>query len=336
MRTDARGPRGARDGVLVHGSRFWNEDCVAGARRHLADASVDLVITDPPYGIDGDRLHRHYNRKEAHVVDGYVEVPASEYADFSRRWIREAERALRPGGSMYVMSGWSNLHHVLNALHASGLEEVNHVVWKYSFGVFTSTKYVTSHYHVLYWAKPGGKRTFETEARFGLGEKAGDGGSLNYRDREDVWDVPREYKPGRAKNKNELPTALLVKMLQYSSRPGDLVADLFLGGFSTARVAIGLGRRATGFELNRAAFERGVSDLARVAPGDLLPTLRAPEPQPRGNRRRPWDPDALRALHARHRALVGEGRSKKDALAALQEEFGRGRWAVEKALKRSP
>lgn len=318
----------------VAGNRFWNGDCVAGARKHLADASVDLVVTDPPYGIEGDKLHRHYNRDERHVVDGYVEVPAAEYAEFSRRWIAEAARVLRPGGSMYVVSGWSNLFDVLAALRGSGLEEVNHVVWRYSFGVFTRNKYVSSHYHVLYWTKPDGARTFDTEARFPLDAKAPDGGSLNYRDREDVWDVPREYKPGRAKNKNELPEALLAKMILYSSRPGDTVADLFLGGFSTARVAVGLGRRATGFEVSKAAFDRGVATMKAAKPGDLVAAYPTPTPALKRNRGKPWSADERAALAARYDALTAKGMAKGEAKALLQREFGRGRWAVEKALKR--
>lgn len=318
----------------VAGNRFWNGDCVAGARKHLADASVDLVVTDPPYGIDGDKLHRHYNRDERFVVDGYVEVPAAKYAEFSRKWVAEAARILRPGGSLYVVSGWSNLFDVLAALRASGLEEVNHVVWRYSFGVFTRNKYVSSHYHVLYWTKPGGTRTFNTEAFHALDEKAPDGGSLNYRDREDVWDVPREYKPGRAKNKNELPEALLAKMILYSSRPGDAVADFFLGGFSTARVAVGLGRHATGFEVSKAAFERGVATLRAAKVGDLLAEYPTPRPQPKRNRGKPWSDDERAALGARFDALTAKGLGKGDARDVLQREFGRGRWAVEKALKR--
>ena len=58
--------------VETDGNRFFNGDCVEGARRHLPDGSVDLIVTDPPYGIGGDRLHKHYNRSEEFVVDGYV------------------------------------------------------------------------------------------------------------------------------------------------------------------------------------------------------------------------------------------------------------------------
>ena len=53
---------------------FFNMDCIDGCRQHIPDNSVDLIITDPPYGINGDTLHKHYNRKESFVIDGYVEV----------------------------------------------------------------------------------------------------------------------------------------------------------------------------------------------------------------------------------------------------------------------
>src|SRR5579884_1841674 len=121
-----------------------NDDCVKAAIGHLADASVDLLITDPPYGIEGDRLHRHYNRDERFVIDGYVEVEPGEYNAFSRAWIAQAERVLRPGGQIYIVSGYTNLYDVLDALRATSLREINHIVWKYNFGVYTSRKFVSS------------------------------------------------------------------------------------------------------------------------------------------------------------------------------------------------
>ena len=136
--------------------RLYALDCIEGARQYLADNSVDLIITDPPYGIKVSQFHLHYNRQEKHVLDGYVEVPSEQYAAFSKSWIREAERVLRPGGSLYIISGYSNLADILNALHQTTLYERNHLIWKYNFGVFTSKKFISSHYHILYYVKPDG------------------------------------------------------------------------------------------------------------------------------------------------------------------------------------
>lgn len=313
---------------------FFNEDCISGAKEHIPDETVDLIITDPPYGINGDMLHQHYNRNEKYVVEGYVEIPQPEYGDFSIRWIKEAERILRPGGSIYIVSGYTNLYHILHALRQTKLQEINHIIWKYNFGVYTSRKYVSSHYHILYYQKPGGDRTFNLESRFGTDEKLPDGSSLNYQDREDVWIINREYKPGQIKNKNELPMALLVKMIQYSSNEGDLVCDLFLGGFSTAKVAIGLNRRAIGFEISQAIFETRIQEMQNITPGYLVKTLRTPILNGKTNQGKAWTAEDLQLLQNRFTELINRDTSKKEAIKILEEELGRGRWSIEKALKK--
>lgn len=314
-------------------NRFFNKDCIAGCRAHIPDDVVDLIVTDPPYGIGGDTLHKHYNRKEAYVLDGYIEIPQKEYAAFSEQWICEAARILRPGGSMYIVSGYTNLGDILNALKKTNLREINHIIWKYNFGVHTSRKFVSSHYHILYYEKPGGRRTFNTEARFGATEKDGNGGSLNYRDREDVWIINREYKPGQIKNKNELPKELLVKILQYSSKEGDLVCDLFLGSFSTAKVAIGLNRYATGFEKSKVIYDYQIKAVKNFHMGYLLPSLRRPAEHRLAHMGKPWSDGEMTNLRRRFQEVYHYDRNKERAIAALSEEFGRGRFAILNALK---
>ena len=321
--------------VTLHNSIFYNCDCISGARAHIPDNSVDLIITDPPYGINGDTLHKHYNRDEAFVIDGYVEIPEPEYGDFSVRWVKEADRVLRPGGSIYIVSGYTNLFHILHALRETGLKEINHIIWKYSFGVFTRRKYISSHYHILLYEKPGGERTFNIESRYGLNEKTEDNRSQNNADREDVWIINREYKPGTIKNKNELPMQLLTKMIQYSSNEGDCICDFFLGGFSTAKAAIGLNRRAIGFEISTPIFDLKCPEIAVLTPGFLLPLLRTPITGTHENSRKPWTTDDIRCLKEEYTRLLNDGLTKKQIIARLGEDLGRGRWGIEKALKHS-
>ena len=223
--------------------QLHNQDCILGMQT-LADQSVDLIFTDPPYGIRGDQLDQHYNRDESQVVPGYCEVAAEDYAAFSLAWIQQAERVLKNTGSMYIVSGYTNLHHILNALHSTGLREVNHLIAEYTFGVYTRNKWVSSHYHILYWTKK--KPYFNGAARFaGTGE--------SYNDRLSVQTLRRQYQPGQVRNKNQLPVEFVKKFIEYSSRPGDLVLDPFAGSFSTGRAAAELGRNCVGFDLNPAA-----------------------------------------------------------------------------------
>jgi len=194
------------------------------------------------------------------VVPGYVDVPLSQYAEFTQNWINECERVLRPGGSIYIVSGYTNLHHVLNALHATSLEEVNHIIAKYSFGVNATKKWISGHYHILFWEKPSkGKqqRTFNHMYKW-------DDNKDSYNDRLSVQDMPRAHNPGQTKNKNQLSEEFIEKFIMYSSNRGDTVLDCFGGGFTTARTALRYGRKFVGFELNKNAYDAFGPGLADV------------------------------------------------------------------------
>ena len=192
------------------------------------------------------------------------------------------------------------------------------------FGVFTRRKYISSHYHILYYEKPGGRRAFDMGCRFGPDERDGAGGSLNYQDREDVWVINREYKPGQVKNKNELPSQLLQKMIQYSSREGDLVADFFMGGGSTCRQALALGRRFVGFEQSPKFQQRAVQAAETEFRGGLV---RCGPAIPTREARTAEDQQRLGGTPC------PAGDDQAAAMRILQDEFGRGRFSILNAIE---
>ena len=149
------------------------------------------------------------------------------------QWMAEAARVLPPAGSMYVFSGWNRLRDILEGLDAAGLTTVNHLIWKYQFGVFTKKKYVTSHYHILFVVKDPKRYTFNKLDHYP----------------EDVWTIQREYWKGKMKTPTKLPREIVRKILLYSSNPGDLVLDPFLGSGTVAVVAQQEGRHFLGFEV---------------------------------------------------------------------------------------
>ena len=225
-------------------------------REEIERNSVDLLITDPPFGIGETSFESMYNRNSEFVIPGYNEVGIDDYEEFTMRWVSLASTILKPGGSFYILSGYTNLVHLLNVLRKNcDLEVINHLIWKFNFGVYTKNKYVSSHYHILYGVKKGAKPKFNTYSRYGKEDKTESGGSANYRDREDVWIINKEYNPEKEKTQNKLPTKLLEKMILYSSNPGNIVCDLFAGSFSTARVAHALGRRSVSVEISENVFD---------------------------------------------------------------------------------
>jgi site-specific DNA-methyltransferase (adenine-specific) len=272
--------------------KVFNENCITGMRDHVADGSIDLIFTDPPYGIEGDKLDAHYHRDESNVVPGYVEVPLETYGEFSQQWINECARTLRPGGSIYIVSGYTNLHHVLNSLHSTDLIEVNHLIAQYSFGVSTKKKFVSSHYHVLFWQKPdSGKqtRTFNTNV-FYTDQKD------SYHDRLTVQEMPRAHNPGKLKNKNQLNEDFIKKFVLYSSNRGDTIMDPFCGGFTTARTALRYGREFIGFEMNKNAYDAFVPvlDAVKVLPDPVPVEPDSAELAKREKMREGWRQDRIR------------------------------------------
>ena len=218
--------------------------------KQLPTGSVDLIVTDPPFAIDFTAQRLNYNRTGGNVIEGYREIPAAEYGKFTRRWIKQAARTLTPSGSMYVFSGWNRLRDILEGIDAAGLVMINHLIWKYQFGVFTKNKYVTSHYHILFVVKDAKHYTFNKLDHYP----------------EDVWVINREYWKGKKKTPTKLPRELVQKIIRYSSNPGELVLDPFLGSGTVAVVARNEGRHFLGFEVvpEYVAFARNALQTDRT------------------------------------------------------------------------
>jgi site-specific DNA-methyltransferase (adenine-specific) len=217
--------------------------------KSISSNKIDLIITDHPFAIDFKATKANYNRTASRVMQGYNEIKQEDYYNFTLSWMSEAYRILKDSGSMYVFSGWNNLKDILMALDQIGFITVNHIIWKYQFGVVTKKKFVTSHYHCLYVCKNEKKRKFYPFSRFKQNSKSDEGRSLHYKDKEDVWDIKREYWTGDEKTPTKLPRELIEKILQYSSKKNDVVCDPFLGSGQVAVVSKGLGRKYVGFEI---------------------------------------------------------------------------------------
>jgi len=205
---------------------------------------------------------------------------------------------------------------------------------KYNFGVYTKNKYVSSHYHILYYVKPGKQPTFNTYCRFSDTEKDEQTNtSLNYKDREDVWVINREYKPGQVKNKNELPTSLLTKLILYSSNESDMVCDFFFGSFSTAKVAIGLNRKACGFEVNKTAFDYQVKQIEELQEGFLVSNLRIVPSNELTANHTPMMECEKNSIITDYLKMKKQGICQKDAIQQLIKTTGRGMWSLLKVIK---
>jgi site-specific DNA-methyltransferase (adenine-specific) len=210
---------------------FYN-DCIGGMEK-MGSNCVDLVIADPPFGLDFSGKETIYNRDQNLVVDSYKEINTN-YGEFTKKWMLLLHKLMKPQATAYVFSGWNHLEEILREARACGLITINHLIWKYQFGVFTKKKYVTTHYHILLLAKNSNQYYFNKMEHYPL----------------DVWEIKRRYKRGEHKNATTLPTELIKKCIEFSSKPGDLIFDPFMGMGTTAVVAKSLWRHFLGFEIN--------------------------------------------------------------------------------------
>jgi len=214
-------------------NKIYNQNCIDGMSL-IPKNKIDLVITDPPFAINFKAKKANYNRIASRVLSGYNEIKPEDYYDFTFSWMSEVFRILKDSGSMYVFSGWNNLKDILRALDDVGFVTINHIIWKYQFGVVTKKKFVTSHYHCLYVCKDDKKRKFFPFSRF---------------KKEDKSDVKREYWSGDEKTPTKLPSEIIKKLLEYSSEKKDIIFDPFLGSGQVAVVSKSLNRRFLGFEI---------------------------------------------------------------------------------------
>jgi modification methylase len=261
-------------------------DCIAQMRA-LPDASIDLVFADPPYNL---QLEGHLHRPDASLVDAVDDdwdkfASFADYDRFSRDWLTEVRRILKPNGTCFVIGSYHNIFRVGTVLQDLGFWVLNDIVWRKANPMpnFRGRRFTNAH-ETLIWASRGAesrKYTFNYEAL-----KAGN---------EDVqvrsdWYFPLCTGAERLKGEDgvkthptQKPEALLARVILAASNPGDVVLDPFFGTGTTGAVAKRYGRHFIGLEREAAYIEAATARIAAIEPlsSDLLqaPTAKREEPR---------------------------------------------------------
>ena len=262
-------------------------DCVA-AMAALPSASVDLVFADPPYNLQlsGD-LHRPNNSR----VDGVEEAwdkfgDFAAYDHFTRAWLGECRRLLRPNGALWVIGTYHNIFRIGTVLQDLGFWILNDIVWRKTNPMpnFRGRRFTNAHETLLWCATSRDARyTFNYEAMKALNT---DEQALQMRS---DWLIPLCGGPERLRDSDgkkahptQKPEALLHRVLLASTRPGDVVLDPFFGTGTTGAVARRLGRRFVGIERDPAYTAIARRRIAEVSPaaGEAL-ALEAKREMPR-------------------------------------------------------
>lgn len=224
------------------------------------DEAADLILTDPPWalgvgqGKERDTGARTYRRDETRVVGGYVDIEPNAYRRFTSEWIAAAAPALRDGGHLVVVTGPQQAACVQMCAEDAGLEYVNSLAVGKVFALRTRRRFAHSHWRVTVMSRGpmrSPKRTFRCPSSL---PKAASGADYPL----DFWPIGSvgraDARPGRLRYRNSLPVLLVDRLAEAFTFPGDLLVDPFVGGGTTAVVAVARGLRFIGGDVNPRAL----------------------------------------------------------------------------------
>jgi len=259
----------------------------------LDGATIDIVNMDPPYNVrlesrshnavaaaratGQDKIfhhqamdeaihgkskptHRKMRPKDRVLVNDFVSD--EEFAEMLLAWFGNASRVLKPGGSFFIWGGYANLGNYPPALKASGLYFAQAIVWHKLHPVLTRKDFLGAYELAYYGWKEGAAHRFY--------------GPNNV---QDIWQV-KKIPSQKMEHLTAKPVELAVRAMQYSSKPGENVLDLFGGSGSTLLGAEQTDRKAFVMEIDELYCDVIVDRYQRFSgnPGVLERTGDSPIP----------------------------------------------------------
>jgi site-specific DNA-methyltransferase (adenine-specific) len=230
--------------------RVFNEDVLEGIAK-IPDASIDLIVTDPPYclgkdyGNDSDKLD------------------PQEYLEWSKQWIDMVIPKLKPSGSFYIFLTWRYSPEIFCYLKKK-LLMLNEIIWDRrvpSMGGSTR-RFSSVHDTIGFFAKskdyhfdidavriPYDEETKKARSRsIFVGKKWLE---VGYNPK-DVWSISRLHAihSEREDHPTQKPLEVIERMIKASCPVNGIVLDPFMGSGTTAVAAHRLKRKFIGFEIN--------------------------------------------------------------------------------------
>jgi modification methylase len=259
-------------------------DCVA-AMRTIPDASIDLIFADPPYNLQlGGDLSRPDGSHVDAVTDHWDQFDSfAVYDNFTRDWLIEARRILKPDGALWVIGSYHNIFRVGAILQDLGFWILNDIVWRKSNPMpnFKGTRFTNAH-ETLIWASQGEK------AKYHFNYRAMKTLNDELQMRSD-WVLPicsgqERLKEGGTKvHPTQKPEALLYRVMLATTEKGDVVLDPFFGTGTTGAVAKRLGRDWIGCEREGVYREAALKRIEKELPLDesAITTMQSRKDAPR-------------------------------------------------------
>lgn len=222
-----------------------NGDCLE-LMKDIPDHSVDLVLTDPPYGID----YQSARRKDKEKRMPKIMNDKKPFISF----IPQLKRIMSESGAAMIFTRWDVQQKFIDALYASGLTVKNVLIWdKVVHGMGDLKRAYGSRYESI---------IFCANNNFRFNGKR-------------PTDIVRAQRVSSAHliHPNEKPIELLEELITQCTNEKQIVLDCFMGSGSTGVACVNTNRNFIGMELNGTYF-----DIAkkRIAEADNAATLCPP------------------------------------------------------------
>lgn len=266
-------PRGedalkAGEGLVVKGDNLE-------LMRRLPAGSLQLVYIDPPF-------FSNANYQTSAKVEAYSDVWAGGLEEYLRMlavrlfYIREL---LSDEGSVWVHLDWHAVHYVKVMMDEIFGEEnfVNEIVWKYKSGGSTKRRFARKHDTLLFYSKskhyyfnPQKEKSYNRGYKpykfKGVEEFEDELGWYTMVNMKDVWEIDMVGRTSgeRTGYATQKPEALLTRIIESCSRPGDTVADFFGGSGTLAAVAAKEGRSFISCDIGSQALAAQQARLAAL------------------------------------------------------------------------
>jgi site-specific DNA-methyltransferase (adenine-specific) len=241
--------------------------------------SIDLIYIDPPFntGRTQGRTQIQTVRSENGDRVGFLgqryqtlQIGRRQYNDwfddylaFLEPRLQEAHRLLKPHGSLYFHIDYREVHYCKLLLDLIFGREcfLNEIIWAYDYGGRTRKKWPPKHDNILWYAKNPEHYTFNVDsieripymAPGLVGPEKAERGKLPT----DTW--WHTIVPTNSKEKTGYPTqkpaGIIRRIVQASSRPGELAMDFFAGSGTLGECCLEKGRRFILIDNNLQAME---------------------------------------------------------------------------------
>jgi len=203
-------------------------DSIKDIDKLLGDKKVDLLLTDPPYGVDYGAKNEFLNKidKGNRIQKDIQNDNIENYLEFFTNFLKVINFA--EYNNCYIFMSGLELHNVRQAMENSGIKWSDYLVWVKNNHVLSRKDYNPKHEFIVYGWK--GRHKFYSKSETTV---------LEF-NKPLVNDLHPTMKP----------VELLCKLIKDGSQQGMLVYDSFLGSGSTLMACEQTGRVCYGIEMD--------------------------------------------------------------------------------------